>query len=46
MSDKKMIILGPDGRELTLAEAGEQEIVHVTVDDAANLITVTVKEQG
>ena len=32
--------------ETTLAEAGEQEIVHVTVDDAANLITVTVKEQG
>lgn len=46
MSEKKLIFVGPDGRELTLAEAGEQEIVHVTVDDAASLITVTVREQG
>lgn len=46
MSDKKVIFIGQDGRELTLAEAGEQEIVYVDVDDTTDLITVTVKEQG
>ena len=46
MSDKKVIFLGPDGRELTQDEAAEMEIIHVVVDDAANLITVTVREQG
>lgn len=46
MSDKKLIFVDTDGRELTLAEAGEQEIVHVNIDDVAELITVTVKEQG
>lgn len=46
MSDKKVIFIDQDGRELTQDEAAEMEIIHVAVDDAADLITINVKEQG
>lgn len=41
-----LIFRDPEGRELTQDEAMDMVIVHVAIDDAANVITVSVKEQG
>ena len=42
MSDKKVIFIGPNGRELAQEEAAEMEIRNVRIDEAAQTITLDV----
>lgn len=46
MSNKKMMCIGPDGQELTVSEAADLVIEHISIDDNAGSITLNLIENN